>query len=742
MIQEILNQVYESQSLSFEQSFTFAQKCSNLLNSKNKVTEGHRLVIHVLNNWDKLHPSTHEMWTDLVEASGFYPYLDKFKTQFSFFNLPAQLRKELHLSKSLDSKYFHQEQFELLKLLSQEQNVIVSAPTSFGKSLLIEEVIASNNYKNIIIIQPTLALLDETRRKLLKYKNRYKLIVRTSQESSRLKGNIFLFTAERVNEYREFPKIEFLVIDEFYKLSGQRDDERSSSLNNAFHSILNLFNPKFYLLGPNIDGISKGFETKYNAIFFKSKYSLVDSVQVDIYKSYDGEFGDRGKKREFKEKILFELLLDEKFSIEQSIIYCSSPNRVRGLSKKFTEFLIQKKVSKSTNNYPLIEWVENNVSKEWSIIKNLQFDIGIHDGALQKHITSSIIQYFNCGKLKYLFCTSTIIEGVNTSAKNIIYFDRHKGLKPNGRPKEIDFFDYSNIKGRAGRMMEHLVGNIYNFNVPPEDEKIIIDIPFFQQDPIRDEVLIQLNDREILKPDSDQAIALREIPENEREIIKKNGVKVHGQKDIFEILRLEIDNNYDLIHWRSPRYKQLEYILYLAWDNLIIEGESTRPMTKAKLVNMTFNYGMHRNIGELVKSNFNYKKSLLKYKEHKDADIRDLAIQETFQVMKHWFQYKVPKWLSVINEIQRFICYEKGIRPGNYVHYANLIENDFLRENLAILYEYGVPSSAIRKIEPLIPKELDQDEVLEYIKTRGINRNKELIGYEKDKLNENLNLSE
>lgn len=56
-------------------------------------------------------------------------------------------------------------------------------------------------------------------------------------------------------------------------------------------------------------------------------------------------------------------------------------------------------------------------------------------------------------KIKYLFCTSTIIEGVNTSAKNIIYYDSTKG-----RRTPIDFFDYSNIKGRAGRLMVHYIG--------------------------------------------------------------------------------------------------------------------------------------------------------------------------------------------------------------------------------------------------------------------------------------------
>ncbi len=67
-----------------------------------------------------------------------------------------------------------------------------------------------------MIIQPTLALLDETRRKLRGYKNDYKIVVRTSQKPSDEKGNLFLLTAERVMEYPYFPQIDFFVIDEFY----------------------------------------------------------------------------------------------------------------------------------------------------------------------------------------------------------------------------------------------------------------------------------------------------------------------------------------------------------------------------------------------------------------------------------------------------------------------------------------------------------------------------------------------
>lgn len=734
MTEEIVSRVEQSSFLTFDESFNYAQYCSSLLNDENFEKEGRKIIINVLNNWHKIHNGTIELWTDLIEAAGFYPYLEKYKNQFQFSNLPAQIRKEMHVSEFIP-KYFHEEQLKLSKILNSGKNLIVSAPTSFGKSLLIEEIIASMKFKNIVVIQPTLALLDETRKKLIKYTDSYKLIVRTSQDYSTQQGNIFLFTAERVNEYGAFPNVDFLVIDEFYKLSGKRDDERSSSLNNAFHFLLKTYNPKFYLLGPNIDGISDGFEKKYDAIFYKSQYSLVDSREVDIFKLHEGKFGTSNVKKKYKEKVLFELLSS---ITEQSIIYCSSPNKVRQLSKKFTSYLIETNFTTPNNDFTIVEWIKENISKDWGVIQSLVYGIGIHDGALQKHITSSIIDYFNTGRIKYLFCTSTIIEGVNTSAKNIIYFDEFKGLKPNGRPKEIDFFDYSNIKGRAGRMMEHYVGKIYNFNKPPKDENIIIDIPFFQQNPIKDEVLIQLSSDEILFPDSEQMVALKGIPEAEKTIIKKNGVKVHGQKSIFDKMRAEINDNHALIKWNTPTYRQLTYVINLAWDNLILEGESTKPMTKAKLVHLIFNYGINRDISLLVQSNYDYKKSITNLNNISESDIRDLAIQETFQIMKHWFEYKVPKWLSVINEIQKFICHEKGLPSGNYVHYANLIENDFIRENLAILSEYGIPNSAIRKIENKIPSNLNQDEVLNYIKTKNIHLTKDLLEYERKKIIDNF----
>lgn len=109
------------------------------------------------------------------------------------------------------------------------------------------------------------------------------------------------------------------------------------------------------------------------------------------------------------------------------------------------------------------------------------------------------IDYFNDGLINVLFYNSIIIEGVNTSAKNIVYFDNKKG-----DALDIDYFDYSNVKGCVGRLMQHYSGNAFNYNPPPEKEAIYIDMPFFEQNPINEERLL----------------------------FKKNSINIRGQKTL------------------------------------------------------------------------------------------------------------------------------------------------------------------------------------------------------------------
>lgn len=767
----IISKIANQGSISIDESFSFAKTTSVLL--RNNEEEGRKIIIYILDNWSKIPSETIEIWTDLIESAGFYPYLEKEKERLKFDNLAGQIRKESHFSENLDGKYFHEEQKYLKKILDSKKNLIVSAPTSFGKSLLIEEIVASSKFKNILVIQPTLALLDETRKKLKKYKENYKIIVRTSQQSLEEKGNLFLLTAERVMEYPNLPQIDFFVIDEFYKLSAKRDDERSDVLNNAFYKLLQQTPvPQFYLLGPNIDGISEGFEEKYKAIFYKTNYSLVENKTIDIYSKNKTEFDQPRKFKEFKENKLFELLLDLKD--EQTIIYCSSPNRVRYLADKFTKFLEEKNIQK-IEKLPLVEWIEENINPKWNLINFLNFEIGINDGALQKHINSSMIDYFNEEKLKYIFCTSTIIEGVNTSAKNIIYFDKKKG------PNKIDYFDYANIKGRSGRMMIHYIGKIYNFNLEPKRENnMIVDIPFFEQNPVKKEIVNGMKDEDLKQTtkDSSEYKELLKIPTEERRLFQKNGVSIDGQKRILDQLKLDIETKIDLIKWNtSPNYRQLTYILSLAWKYLLKDGETARPMTLGNLIRVTNFYGIEQSIYwlfndglqkyklnrdwinenkekiELILNGLTVRKDKDEYKtndtdfkkyqynktlfELSDDALLQKSVTESFKILRHWFQYKVPKWLSVMNELQKYVCEKNNMDPGNYSYYANQIENDFIRDNLTILSEYGIPTSAINKLKGGINQELSEDAVIEKVIKISEN-NQDLLQYEKDKIRKSL----
>lgn len=724
----IINKINNENKFDFNETFDIYNKCSKMLIENEK--KGSDILIHILNYREKFSRNLDDMLADLVESIGFYPYL--IKEGFELTSTSSKIRFNASASKHISGKHFHDEQKKIVNILKTGKSLIVSAPTSFGKSLIIEEIVASKKHKNIIVIQPTLALLDETRKKLAKYSSTYKLIVRTSQEPSTEIGNLFLLTAERVNEYQHFPKIDFLVIDEFYKLSSRRNDERADSLNNSFKHILENHNPQFYLLGPNIEGISKGFTEKYNAEFFKTEYNLVACNEINLYEKYKGMFGDRGEKKIYKEKILFELLFNLKD--QSTIVYCSSPSRARYLSTEYYNYLIDNNISIANKTLSIIDWIEKYVSSDWSLIKCLKLGIGIHDGALQKHISSTVIDYFNSGFLNVLFCTATIIEGVNTTAKNVIYFDKKKGSG-----LLIDFFDYSNIKGRAGRLMEHYVGEIYNFNPAPLKDTVIIDIPFFEQSPISDEVLINIQPENVLNKESEQYQYILSIPEDEREVFIRNSLYIRGQDSLVDRLRSDVIENYSLIAWdRMPTYEQLTYCIGLAWDYLIRPDENVRPMTKSRIVKVTFDYGMKKSINNLVYNNFSYKIENNK-KNINEQVLLDEAIRDSFHILRHWFQYKIPKWLLVINELQKFVCNEKGIRSGNYAYYATSIESDFIRENLTILAEYGIPKSAIDKLEKYIPNHLDQDKVLNLIISSEIHKMPEFLEYERYKILENYN---
>lgn len=710
----------------YDGSFNMAMQCTVWLDSREieDKEKARQRIIRVLDQWKAVPSETYPIWTDIIESIGFYPYLDKNPDTMQMISFADIFRKQSFLSDYLPGIYLHKEQKKLSEYIREGKNVVASAPTSFGKSLLIEEIVASHKYRNIVVIQPTLALLDETRIKLKKYKDFYKIIIRTSQEASTDKGNLFLLTAERVMEYEDLPHIDFLIIDEFYKISGRRDDERSEVLNNAFLKITGKYHPQFYFLGPNIDSVTERFLKKYNAIFYKSHYSLVDCDVINKIVPV---------KSEEKEKChrLYELL--ESLGNEQTLIYCSRPSRARKLAREFLSFLKDKGGEARSSHLPLIEWIQKNISENWNLAEELAYGIGFHDGSLQKHIASSIIQYFNEKQLRYIFCTSTIIEGVNTSAKNVVIFDGTKGKKA------IDFFDYNNIKGRSGRLMEHYVGKVYNFVEPPDKTPIEIDIPFIDQNPIKDEILINLDKKDVLPEHKDRYDQLVHIEPGLLNIIRKNGVSVTAQKRIYEELQdiLQTKEKGKILWTQLPDKAKIRYILTLAEESGLISIDHHGVKSVKQLAYFLSDYMVNHDIMKFIEDDVSKRISKLKRKKA-TAEVKrnyyDNAIEDIFHVYRHWFQFTVPKVFRVVDSLQRYACQNMGLNAGSYSYFVQQLENDFIPENLTILAEYGVPTSAIRKIASLIPAGYTEDSIFEYIRQNKDLIYSKLLLYEREKM--------
>ncbi len=288
--------------------------------------------------------------------------------------------------------------------------------------------------------------------------------------------------------------------------------------------------------------------------------------------------------------------------------------------------------------------------------------------------------------------------------------------------------------------MQHYSGNVFNFNPPPEKEAIYIDIPFFEQNPINEEILINLDFDEVQDKNSEGYNFIISLPYEEMLLFKKNSINIRGQKNLLDYLKLNMYNIHPLLSWSTtPKYQQLEFCIQLCWDYLLRDSERNNQMSARRLTKVTFDYGLSQNIIKLVKSMHDYKLAQAKKLNHeKKNKLLDDSIKDSFYILRHWFQYKLPKLLSVLNELQLYVCNIYGLTPGNYSYYSSIIENDFIPEHLNILIEYGIPKSAIDKISQFIPNTLTDESVIQLIKKEKLYDNNRLIDYEKNIIMKNI----
>lgn len=655
--------------------FDILKAIADHVNDKAASQDGRDLVIRALARSDVFDPFESKVLTSLVRSVGLYPYMGD---ALEHAQDDDRIAYELHRPDGMD-EVFHSLQAKVYYQLRTGSNVVLSASTSVGKSLLIDAMIALNTFKKVVIVVPTLALIDETRKRLVqRFRDRVHVITHPTQTADLSKTNIYVLTQERVRQRIDLSNIDFFVIDEFYKLDlrHEPDKRRAIELNLAFHQLAGT-KAQFYLLGPNIHAI-KGLD-RYEIHFIPSEYS---TVAVDVV---NFDLPMRGDERDEK---LVELCskLDS-----ATLIYCQAPASAVRVAKLLIREVAKNPVEECADH---ADWVGENFHSEWIVSKALRHGIGLHHGGIPRALQQHMVRLFNDGILTRLICTSTLIEGVNTAAENVVVYDRRRNRNV------LDFFTYKNIQGRAGRMGRYFIGKVYMLEKPPADEETVVEYPVGGQDletPLS--LIMQLNDEDLTDLSRSRvADALKNSFLSEDTIRLNGSVDPSVQNAIARDLYEKIQEKPDLYLWRGyPKKAQ-----FLAVADLIIDYLSGPRMQD---LGINSSSQLHWHMSRLGQPG-----NLRTYLADVAAGVlphQDLSakIDEALKITRNVVGYSFPQDLMVVHNIQAEVAAILEVAPGDYTVYAEAANHLFLPEMVAALEEYGIPLQMAEKIsshlEPL-----------------------------------------
>ncbi|MDE4140956.1 DEAD/DEAH box helicase [Phaeobacter gallaeciensis] len=404
--------------------------------------------------------------SSLARSTGLWNYIE---TEFA--DETDALVAEAVTAPELGGVTFHREQIKALDSLLAGRNLILSAPTSFGKSLLIDALLSTERYRRVAIVLPTIALLDEFRRRFReRFSEKFKLVMHQS-ETAADEPTIFLGTQERLIYREDLGNLDLTVVDEFYKLDPDRRDERSITLNAAVYRLLKK-SKQFFFLGPNIDKISAAPGSSWEFEFLATRFSTVAVETLDLQGVSDKH-----------ERLIEEIGEDKNWP---ALVFISSPGRANKLAIELSEKMA---VAEETSGFAI--WLKHNIGANNFLSLAVYYGFGVHHGRIPRAIAAQMVRLFNQGRLPILLCTSTLIEGVNTAAKTVMIYDKKINRD------SYDFFTYSNIKGRAGRLGQHHVGQVMVFNEIPEHTELEVSPTLFSEDDeLPDEYIVHID-----KPD-------------------------------------------------------------------------------------------------------------------------------------------------------------------------------------------------------------------------------------------------
>lgn len=557
-----------------------------------------------------------------------------------------------------DNLSLHPEQMRVLNLIKGNNGLIFSAPTSFGKTFVVFEYIAREQPKNVVLIVPTLALVDEYKQKILKkYRDsflEYKIYTSIDIEKKYdfEHKNLFILTHDRVvNEdvISIFSEIDFLVIDEVYKLKTDFNNDRVLILNLAYKFLMEK-SKKYLLLAPFLKEVRNIDKIENKPLFFSSNFSPV------VNKVIEQRIADEN------DRYLETVKVVNKLENTKRLVYFPTVYSLNKFLYGSFEFDIE--IGKSRILDEFIEWASNEIHEEWSILKALNKGILVHHGQLPLGIRMLQLELFDDIDSEYniMLCTSTLLEGVNTACENIII------TKPARNKTEFDAFDFFNLVGRTGRLCQYYLGTAYYIRGTNDRE-------YCKEEALKS-IEFELTDNSIdMDINSDR---YNEHPEF-LSLLQEMGISYEDY-----IKHFATQFRFSTINAMYSRFKQNKNLLYKAIDDMLASDKPTKLSVVRELYKIIEN--------DSKKYNYKLKTYIINILTYKNSK----SVRATIEQVRNAFsKFDLD---SIISEVLKL--------KNSYIEY------DFYKKTGAILYFMELDNASENKKKPI------EEEILRVIENK------------------------
>ena len=442
----------------------------------------------------------------IITDKDYDPQTGAFSSPYSFFDfitLPLILHKN---EVFINHEVFLLTDFQrmLWDKMERSNNVGVSAPTSAGKSFVIllytaKRVIQDN--WNVIYIVPTLSLVNQvcedytTMFHKVGYENYFVTSGLSIQDPNM--GVIYVWTQEKAiaalstagNSIAS--KKTILVVDEIQNIEriSQEGDERAKILYDTIQEFRHIPSiEKVVIAGPRINEVSSLGEELFgeksaNATtticpVLSITYSVKQEGQRFLFKQYcalienpyeqeiehSNMIAELGNTSISSEYIRYLSTFVDAFSDSQNIIFAPTSDKARVIARDLNK-------NRMALNEPrvsdLVDYYKSTVSEDYTLCKTLPNGIAYHHGKMPMHVRRTLEKAIQQKMVSNVVCTTTLIQGVNLPAQNIIIRNPHLYTKKRKGVAELTSYEMANLRGRAGRLLKDFVGRTF---VLDEDE--------------------------------------------------------------------------------------------------------------------------------------------------------------------------------------------------------------------------------------------------------------------------------